>query len=731
METQVRTPQLVFMQPQRLIVPLFQRPYVWNEENQWQPLWDDVARLTDRLLAQPHAKQFPHFLGAVVLQLVQKPTGTMQERTIIDGQQRLTTLQLLLDALHAELLAVNAAAPAMRLEPLIENAKPFCRHAVDRYKVWPTNRDRPAFHAVMGAEPPVDHDSLGHSGERMVEAHRFFSKQAREWLTKEGADQIEPRAAAIETVCRDLLHMVVIDLAAEENAQEIFETLNARGAQLTAADLIKNFVFQRLQESGDDEAVQQAYERYWKEFETAFWETEVSVGRVRAPRSSIFLNHWLIARTGKEVVAREVFTRFKRFAEEAGVPMTKLLEQIHRAAEVYRKFVLQAENMTGPVDRLGLFAYRTGVMESEVIKPLVLYLLDPEVKPIPASQLTKALDVIESWMVRRMLLRVTAKNYNTMMPELITSLRKEGRDLAGDRLQKLLADETSDSRYWPDDKELFEELRVLPAYRRLGRGRLRMVMEAIEDHKRGWRDGKEGLGGERVPRGKFTIEHILPRKWTPQNWPLPDGPRSESEREGLLHTLGNLTLLTSSLNTKVSNGPWLGASGKKQGLEAHDVLKLNHELLKQVGDDWTESAIRQRSDELASLISEIWPVPPGHVSGFGREKVVPRHKVDLSDLLSADWLQAGMALYPRRKKFAETVATLLPDGRVDVAGAVYAGPSEAAKSIRGKPTNGWWFFLVDQQKKRSLGELRGDYLESFAVDTDEDDPGDEGDDDES
>ena len=110
METQVRTPQMVFMQPQRLIVPLFQRPYVWNEDNQWEPLWGDVVRVAQRLLADAHARHQPHFLGAVVLQQLQNPVGTMQERTIIDGQQRLTTLQLLLDALHAELLAVGASS---------------------------------------------------------------------------------------------------------------------------------------------------------------------------------------------------------------------------------------------------------------------------------------------------------------------------------------------------------------------------------------------------------------------------------------------------------------------------------------------------------------------------------------------------------------------------------------------------------------------------------------------
>ena len=108
METQVRTPQMVFMQPQRLVVPLFQRPYVWNEENQWEPLWNDVLRVAERILGgKPSDKHHPHFLGAVVLQQVQKQTGQLQERTIIDGQQRLTTLQLLLHALSAELQLIS------------------------------------------------------------------------------------------------------------------------------------------------------------------------------------------------------------------------------------------------------------------------------------------------------------------------------------------------------------------------------------------------------------------------------------------------------------------------------------------------------------------------------------------------------------------------------------------------------------------------------------------------
>lgn len=721
METQVRTPQMVFMQPQRLVVPLFQRPYVWNEENQWEPLWNDIIRVAERLLREPQAKHYAHFLGAVVLQQIQNPTGLMQERTIIDGQQRLTTLQILIDALHAELLAVGTTAPAMRLEPLVTNAEPFRNRPEDRFKVWPTNRDRPAFNAVMGTEPPVDHDALGHNGERMVEAHRYFSEQARYWL-RNGADDVEQRAAVIETVARDLLQMVVIDLTADENAQEIFETLNARGAQLTAADLIKNFVFQRLLESGAD--VERAYERHWKDFETAFWEKEVNVGRLKYARSSVFLNHWLIARTGEEIVAREVFTRFKNYASfEAGGSMVELLEEIARVANVYRSFVTSSAEQ-GSIDRLALFGYRTSVLESEVVKPLVLFLLDPEQPRIPEAQLARAFDVIESWMVRRMLVRATTKAYNQVVAEVIALLGKSDRTVAGDELEVFLAGQTGASRYWPDDDEIREELKILPVYRRLGRGRLRMVLEAVEDHLRGWKNGEAGLGGERVTRGKFHIEHVMPRRWT-THWPHVEGSRTEADRDLLIHTIGNLTLLTAPLNTKVSNGPWLGENGKRKGLEAHDVLVLNRELLKAAELGWSETAIRARSLDLANLIIQIWPTPPGHRSGFSHERPVLRHKVDLSDLIAAQSIEAGTALFPRRQKFADIVATLLADGRLDIGGAVYSTPSEAAKSLTSRPTNGWWFFLVDKQSRRSLRDVRRDYLESFADDVNEEDGDDE------
>jgi hypothetical protein len=723
METQVRTPQMIFMQPQRLTVPLFQRPYVWNEESQWEPLWKDVVRVAQRLLDRPFEKHHPHFLGAVVLQHAQKQIGQMQERTIIDGQQRLTTLQLLLDALHAELWRVGAKQQALRIEPLVTNADAFCLRPEDRFKVWPTNRDRDAFNVVMAAVPPIDYEKLNLRSERLVAAHRFFSDQTKHWLSCNGSDAIERRATAIETAVRELLQIVVIDLGADENAQEIFETLNARGAHLSAADLIKNFVFQRLLEAGAD--VDQVYQKHWKEFETGFWEAEVSVGRLRYPRSAIFLNHWLVARTGEEIVAREVFNRFKRFVDDVHIPMLELLSQINSAADVYRRFVRGTLSGAGSVGHLNLFGYRTGVLESEVIKPLILYLLSPEETLIPTPQLDKALDAVESWMVRRMLVRATTKAYGQVIAELIARLKCSDRAVAGDEIEKFLAAQSGASRYWPDDNELKHELLALQAYRRIGRGRLRMVFEAIEDYRRGWRDGKTGLASERAPQDVLAIEHIMPRRWQ-HHWPLP-AERSEADRERLIHTLGNLTLLTGKLNSKMSNAAWLGDGGKKSALTSYDILLLNRDIL-QSDHLWSDDNIRERTLKLIQIILQIWPVPLGHQSGMATERSQPHRRVDLLDLIAGGLLEPGATLIPRVKRFEHRTATLLPDGTVGVDGVTFANATEAASHIYGKRKNGWWFFLTDPVSRRSLKAVKAEYINSLAIENDE--PDDEDDEDE-
>jgi hypothetical protein len=252
-----------------------------------------------------------------------------------------------------------------------------------------------------------------------------------------------------------------------------------------------------------------------------------------------------------------------------------------------------------------------------------------------------------------------------------------------------------------------------------------MVLEAIEDHLRGWRNGKQGLGDERVARGKFAIEHVMPRKWH-THWPIP-GTGGEEDRDRLIHTLGNLTLLTGKLNSKVSNGAWLGDSGKREGLQAHDVLLLNRDIVKKAKENWTDEAIRVRTQELAQAIMQIWAVPPNHQSGFSHDRPKLRKKVDLTDLIVGGALQPGISLFPRRKKYSHRVAVVLPNGQVEVDGVAFPNPTDAATSIAGKRTNGWWFFLIDQASKMSLGNVRQDYVNTMSVDADDDEPDDDGD----
>ena len=718
---------MIFMQPQRLIVPLFQRPYVWNEESQWEPLWEDISRVAARLLASD-ARTQPHFLGAVVLQQVLNPIGSLQERIIIDGQQRLTTLQILLDALHGELLATGNTKSASKIETLVCNQEAFWERAEDRFKVWPTNRDRTAFNAAMSANPPIDYGSLEDSKSRLIQAHQYFAERARQWLHENGLEELSERALVLERTVRELLQVVVIDLSAEENAQEIFETLNARGAQLTAADLIKNFIFQRLIESGDD--VEAVYERQWRGFETGFWESEIQAGRLRYARSSIFLNQWLIAKTGEEIVAREIFSRFKRYADfDSESSMLELVGQIHRSATQYRNLIEQSSLASGHLDRVQLFTYRTSVLESEVVRPFLLFLLDPDEPPVPNDQLTKALNAVESWMVRRMLVRATTKAYNQLIAELITQMRKAERSEVGNIVEQYLGDQTGTARYWPDDAELHREVESLLAYRRLRVGRVRMVLEAIEDYKRGFRDGGEAIGGPRVARGQYAVEHVMPRSWE-KNWPLEGGPVEEQDRNRLIHTFGNLTLLTGRLNSKVSNGPWIGTEdSKREGIERHDTFFLNRELVKLAGNDWNENGIRSRTKGFADAIINIWPVPEGHRSAFSEEIAHHQRQVEVVDLISAGFLEPGQILYPRSQNPNNLSVTVLGDGSLEVDGRNFGSPSGAGAYITGHAINGWWLLLVDSgPSRKSLRMLRHEYVDQLAVDEPEDDDGPEDDD---
>jgi hypothetical protein len=721
MITEVKKPRDVFYMPQRLLVPLFQRPYVWSQEGQWEPLWDDVLRVADKLVLKQEVA--PHFLGAVVLQQQAGEIGTLQVRSVIDGQQRLTTLQLLLDAVHEEVLSAGFESIAQQVRDLVENAEHFRREPEDRYKVWPTNRDRAAFNEVMSAISPIDYEALGNVQSTMVRAHKYFAHSAREWLNLD--NQQEARANALVTTVSSYLQLVVIELLPDEDAQEIFETLNARGTPLTAADLIKNFVFQRLDVS--PEKAEKAYHEYWREFETPFWEKKVSSGRVNYTRSSLFLNQWLIAQTAKNITAREVFTQFKRFVIDNGESMTELLTRIRDCAEKYQAFTEGASSTKGTLSRLELFVYRTSTLESEVFKPILIWLTDPALPEVPQDQFEKALESIESWYVRRVSVRAGgpggSKAYNSVAVALLNDIRSGDRSQVGDLVERFLASRSSQNDYWPGDEELRNVIPTINIYRQARRARLRMTLEAIEDHLRGF-DNPKSLAEQRISRGTCSIEHVLPQEWQ-SSWPGAEGDVRTLERDRCVHVLGNLTLVTQSLNSKVSNGPWGGVGGKREELKKYSVIHLNKDLVELGSPDWTEALIRKRSEQLVEQMIEIWPVPQGHVGNPENLSSRPHYRITVADLVAAGMFEPGQELVPRLSPYAEVKGSISSDGRIFVAGQAYETPSAAAKAITGADAvSGWWFWLVDPASNRTMRDVRSDYLSALSggdMDSDTDD----------
>lgn len=252
-------------------MPLYQRPYVWDAEHQWQPLWDDIEVILEHRL-DGGADGFSHFLGAIVLEQELHSPGSIPFYTVIDGQQRLTTLQLLLGAASKVASDVGADKEAAILGRLTQNDE-LTAEGVELFKVWPTNANRAAFQAVMQMRgPPADREDDPNN--RIDEAYTFFGGAMSEWLGAESDELARvDLIKALRVTLSDLLKVVSITLEPGDNAQIIFETLNARGTPLLALDLVKNAVFHAA--AKQQLSIDALYHEEWKkELDMAYWRAE-------------------------------------------------------------------------------------------------------------------------------------------------------------------------------------------------------------------------------------------------------------------------------------------------------------------------------------------------------------------------------------------------------------------------------------------------------------------------
>lgn len=292
MKAEALTPKDLFEGRIQYEIPSFQRPYVWTEEDQWAPLWTDLKRVAAGVVdaaGDPQRLQElgSHFLGAVVLKELGHNAGDVARSAVIDGQQRMTTLQILLDAAHAVIDELKYEDEAEFLRELILNpAKKFVG-TKDRFKLWPSRSDRGAFEAAMD-----DNVVIATSEHRITEAHAFFGQEVRRWIVDGGdADDVPiadraTRVAVLADVLQSRLFLVAINLGRDDDDQLIFETLNDRGTPLLAADLIKNWVFQRGSELDAD--VEAWADLYWAELDEEWWRREISQGRHCAHGSTSF-----------------------------------------------------------------------------------------------------------------------------------------------------------------------------------------------------------------------------------------------------------------------------------------------------------------------------------------------------------------------------------------------------------------------------------------------------------
>jgi hypothetical protein len=585
------TLEKLFDTPIRYLVPLYQRPYVWSRKRQWEPLWADFRNLAERWLdnqargVNADVETAAHFLGAVVLEQIANATGTVELRNVIDGQQRLTTLQVALDAIESVVREHGDGEDRDLLRDLIINSKKV-KQADERFKVWPTNVDRDAFVAAMDD----DGDRVSFADSNLMQCHDYFTAEARSWALEEGPDAAPARLHGLTVALMGRVQIVVIDLEDGDNPQVIFETLNDRGEPLLAGDLVKNEILHRVVRDQGEQAMEDCYESTWRDFDTdPFWRTEIRQGRFKRPRLDVLLFHWLTIRTKQLASVGQEFLAFRRHVASENLKVTDVAVDLSSAAVTWRR--LEEEPRTTP---LGISLSRLNVLDAGALRPLTLYLFNDA--NLTEEQELEGVQAIESWAVRRAICKMPSMGMNRFIVDLISRLGKHELVSVVDALRADLATQTANVSVWPSDERVVEVLTTQPLYNRISQARVRLVLEALEDFRR---DRKT----EELAPEHLSIEHVLPGGWTNEAWQLPPDDPDGQKRRQMIDTLGNLTLLTSSLNSAQSNGSW---PAKREGLK-QSVLRLNREL--DGLPDWTEVRAAERGKRLAEEVLLIWPRP--------------------------------------------------------------------------------------------------------------------------
>ena len=578
-------------------IPVYQRHYSWDADKDPSPihlLWKTVAEQTKKRLDGEKTKQ--HYLGAVLVDFktARDASDGFIRYDVVDGQQRLTTIQIALLALAKVGKKKNYNSETWKkLQRYV-----FCDHEKDEPRLprlRPTNFDRDQFKMLLykatGDLPELgkqEVDAEIAQKSRITAACRFF-EDAVESIVEE--HELHGSHKVIDAILKSLLEgfdLVRIVLSEDDDAQGIFESLNSYAEPLTTFDLIRNNVFRRAAEiePGLDEKV--FYSPEWQQLEHPYWEGSAERRKGSgAKHIEAYIARMLVSTMKKEVH----FNRNEIFKSYIEFSLSSEFTSIGEEVDALRCYTSTYRYLNGDTDEcgelpveLGVFSYK--VWPSRDFYPVLFTLAGSDASH---EEKEKMVRLLESYVVRRGICKLTAEGYN----KVAVVICKDMADIVSyERLFDLLSRFEGDSILFPSDEEVREACVEKEFY---GNKYQKYVFMKLEQH----------AAQDDIERGDFnvqSVDHILPKAWDQDvGWLTKLAGVDPLVIERHVHTIGNLTPMSTKRNSKKSNRSW---DDSKKLLEI-SPMAINRELV--MHEKWDIDRIRKRSDDLAERICKIWP----------------------------------------------------------------------------------------------------------------------------
>lgn len=612
MDTRSTTVSQAFPERTQYLVPSYQRNYVWTKEDQWEPLWEDVLEATRRVL-ENDANHEPHFLGTIITKPVTSGQSRLERWSVVDGQQRLTTLQMLMAAVHWAFTKCDLPDYASMLAGYLTNKPKYVQERHELYKIRHKSRDYRGFANVIERGLKDSTDAL--SGQNsLFDCYEHFRRTACKWLRSRSEVPVDDRAEALTKAIMDKLHFVEIRLK-HENSHSIFEALNARGEPLTEWEKTKNYMLS-IAVSEDDPDGDRAYTDHLEQYDSdAYWNQIVSATRFTGKRIDFFLFFFAQIEIPKlrqkisgeselRTLQRNRLYRDFRYVGEhlyrkVQTEFDGLLHRLKRYAEIYKEIDHKDDKRFSEYARLVM--HRRETLNLASLIPVFMVLIE---RLGYDEDLDQSLRVVDSYLMRRVALKANYSGFDDVAFGYVQAVRDapEGNVVA---VLIELFERWKGANRWPNDEEIMLHLQEADMYRGVSSARKQLLLRGVAQKMHEERE--QHLTMSFSPEASLTVEHVAPVGWE-RHWKedleFGDSDEDRQRLNRIVHRIGNLTIVTKALNSKLLNHPW----SYKARLLQEDNLEMNYRLLSDMkGSTWNEEEIKHRSKVIADYVNKIWP----------------------------------------------------------------------------------------------------------------------------